>query len=111
MKKYEIWLANLTPSKGTEASKIKPVIIIQTNFLNDINHKSTIILPITSNLSTKENVLRVKLNLPLEKLTKTSEIMVDQFRAIDNKRFIEKLAYLPTILQKELNQKIADILN
>lgn len=111
MKKYEIWLANLNPSKGTEASKIRPVIIIQTNFLNDIKHKSTIILPITSNLTTKENVLRVKLNFPLEKLTKPSEIMVDQFRAIDNNRFIEKLADLPKELQKDLNQKIIDILN
>ncbi len=111
MKKYEIWLANLNPGKGTEASKIRPVIIIQTNFLNDIKHASTIILPITSNLTAKENVLRVKLNFPLGKLTKSCEIMVDQFRAIDNKMLIEKLANLPKDLQNELNQKIVDILN
>ena len=111
MKKYEIWLANLNPSKGTEASKIRPVIIIQTNFLNGIGHNSMIILPITTKLSPKENILRLKLNLPLGKLEKDSEIMVDQFRAIDNLRFIEKLAELPTELHSDLNQKIFDILN
>lgn len=111
MKKYDIWLANLNPYKGTEAGKIRPVIIIQTNFLNDINHGSTIVLPITTNLSAKENILRVKLRPPLGNLKFESEIMIDQIRAIDNKRMLEKIAELPIDLQENLNQKIFDILN
>jgi mRNA interferase MazF len=111
MKKYEIWLANLNPNKGTEAGKLRPVIIIQTNFLNDVNHSSTIIFPITTNLSEKENILRVKLKIPLGKLKSDCEIMLDQIRAIENTRFIEKIADLPLNLQSELNQKKFDVLN
>lgn len=111
MKKYEIWLANLNPSKGTEAGKVRPIIVVQTNFLNEINHGSTIVLPITTRLSAKENILRVKLTLPLGKLQNECEIMIDQIRAIDNKRFIEKIADLPHDLKASLNQKLLDILN
>jgi hypothetical protein len=37
--------------------------------------------------------------------------MLDQIVAIDNTRFIEKIADLPLNLQSELNQKKFDVLN
>ncbi len=46
MKQFEIWLADLNPTIGTEAGKTRPVLIIQTNLLNEIPHPSTIIIPI-----------------------------------------------------------------
>jgi len=40
---FEIWLADLNPNIGTEAGKTRPVLVIQTNLLNQIEHPSTII--------------------------------------------------------------------
>ena len=37
-KKSEIYLARLNPRKGNEIGKIRPVLIYQTDMLNDIGH-------------------------------------------------------------------------
>jgi len=41
IKQYEIWIADLNPQIGTEAGKTRPVIILQTNLLNKIDHPFT----------------------------------------------------------------------
>ncbi|MFN5009376.1 MAG: type II toxin-antitoxin system PemK/MazF family toxin, partial [Bacteroidota bacterium] len=50
MKQYEIWLANMNPSKGTEVGKVRPVVIVQTDLLNDF-HPSLIVCPLTTNVN------------------------------------------------------------
>jgi mRNA interferase MazF len=91
IKQYDIWLADLNPSRGTEPGKNRPVVIIQTNLLNDI-HSSTIVCPITTNIHTEVYLLRV--HLKKRQLDKLSDVLVDQIRAIDNKRFIKKVGQL-----------------
>jgi mRNA interferase MazF len=99
IKQYDIWLADLNPSKGTEPGKTRPVVIIQTDLLND-THLSTIVCPITTNIQTDINLLRV--HLKKGQLDKLSDVLVDQIRAIDNNRFIKKVGYL----NKEQIQKL-----
>ena len=91
IKQYDIWLANLNPSKGTEPGKTRPVVIIQTDLLNE-THLSTIICPITTNVNKEIELLRV--HLGAGQLVNISDILVDQIRAIDNKRLIRKLGRL-----------------
>jgi mRNA interferase MazF len=99
IKQYDIWLADLNPSKGTEPGKTRPVVIIQTDLLND-THLSTIVCPITTNIQTDINLLRV--HLKKGQIDKLSDVLVDQIRAIDNNRFIKKVGYL----NKEQIQKL-----
>ena len=91
IKQYEIWLANLDPKIGTEPRKTRPVVIIQTDLLNDF-HPSTIVCPVTSNVKKDIKILRI--HLKKGKLDKPSDILIDQIRSIDNKRFIKKLGIL-----------------
>jgi mRNA interferase MazF len=91
IKQYDIWLANLNPSKGTEPGKTRPVVIIQTDLLNE-THLSTVICPITTNVNKEIELLRV--HLKAGQLDNISDILVDQIRAIDNKRLIKKLGEL-----------------
>jgi len=86
LKKGEIWLANLHPSKGTESGKTRPVLILQDQALLDVSHPSTLIVPLTTNLVEDANPLRVRINAQ-DKLEKNSDLLIDQVRAIDNKRF------------------------
>lgn len=87
-KRGEIWLANLNPGKGTEPGKIRPVLIIQCQELLDVNHPSTLIIPLTTNLVDDAMPLRLR-KTASEKLAKDSDLLVDQVRAIDNKRLVE----------------------
>lgn len=91
IKQYDIWLANLNPGKGTESGKIRPVVIIQTDLLNE-SHLSALICPITTNVIKEIELLRV--HLKAGQLDKLSDVLVDQIRAIDNKRLIKKLGQL-----------------
>lgn len=91
IKQYEIWLADLNPAKGTEPGKTRPVVIVQSNLLNDI-HPSSIICPITSKVNEEIQLLRV--HLKKNQLDKPSDVLVDQLRAIDNKRLLQKLGKL-----------------
>ncbi len=91
IKQFDIWIANLNLQKGTEPGKVSPVLIVQSDFLNDINHPSTLICPISTNIIKESNLLRILLEKHNSKLKKDSVILLDQIRAIDNKRFVEKI--------------------
>lgn len=88
---YDIWLADLNPTIGTEPANTRPVVIIQTDLVND-THLSTIICPVTTNVKPEIELLRV--HLRKDQLQKLSDILVDQIRSIDNKRLIKKLGKL-----------------
>jgi len=107
IEQYDIWLANLNPSKGTEPGKTRPVVVIQTNLLNEV-HPSNIISPITTNVQPQIDILRIHLK---KQLDQPSDVLVDQIRAIDNKRFIQKLGKLSQEQIKKLKQNLAIVLD
>jgi mRNA interferase MazF len=108
IKQYEIWLANLNPSKGTEPGKIRPVIVIQTNLLNGV-HPSTVVCPVTSNVIPNAQLLRVRLDKGQTDVV--SDVLVDQIRAIDNKRFIQRIGRLNDVQIHVLKQNLMIVLD
>ena len=90
IKQFEIWIADLNPRIGTEAGKIRPVIIVQTDLLNK-EHPSTIVCPITTNVKHDSEILRVHLKKLKFGLKEDCDIMIDQVRAIDSKRLMKKV--------------------
>jgi mRNA interferase MazF len=84
----EIWLADLSPKSGTELSKTRPVLIMQNQVLLDVEHPSTIIIPLTTQLIEEAQPLRIRIPA-VNKLEKDSDLLIDQIRAIDNKRLIK----------------------
>lgn len=110
IKQFEIWIADLNPTIGTETGKIRPVVIIQTDLLNSF-HPSTIICPITTNVQKEAGILRVHLKKGMAKLKEDYDILIDQLRAIDNKRLQSKLGTLPLEIEEQLKQNLLIILD
>ena len=108
IKQFEIWLADLNPSRGTEPGKTRPVVIVQTDLLNEV-HLSTLICPVTTNVKPEINLLRVHLNKG--QLDKLSDILVDQIRAIDNQRLIKRLGKLTKEQQNKLKANIKIVMD
>jgi len=106
IKQYEIWIADLNPQIGTELGKTRPVLVIQTNLLNKIPHPSTIICPITTNVEKDADILRVHLKKGMANLNENCDIMIDQIRAIDNPRLINKIGDLPSALIDKVKENI-----
>jgi mRNA interferase MazF len=107
IKQYEIWIADLNPQIGTEPGKTRPVLVIQTNLLNKIPHPSTIIFPITTKVEKEADILRVHLKKGMANMHENCDIMIDQIRAIDNKRLVKKVGDLPFDLIQKVKENIA----
>ena len=108
---YEIWIADLNPQIGTEAGKTRPVLVVQTNLLNKIPHPSTIVCPITTNIQKESDILRVHLKKGMANLNENCDVMMDQIRAIDNKRLLKKVGNLPVDLINKIKENLAIVID
>ena len=108
IQQYDIWLADLNPGRGTEPGKTRPVVIVQTDLLNDV-HLSTLICPITTNVKNEIELLRV--HLKKGQLDELSDILVDQLRAVDNSRLIKKLGQLTGEQKAKLKANLRIVLD
>ncbi len=100
-----LYLAALDPRFGTEPGKLRPVLVIQTDLLNEAGHPSTWILPCTTRC-VGENLIRVVLPSGVAGNRDDCEVMIDQSRAIDNRRFKRALRPLPPPILREVKHKL-----
>lgn len=110
VRKFEIWLANLEPGFGTEAGKTRPVLIVQTDLLNKV-HPSTLVCPITTNIKPESKILRVHLGEESTNLEKDCDVMIDQLRAIDNRRLLKKIGQAPKELGEQLKTSLRIVMD
>jgi len=106
-----IYLAKLYPTKGYEPGKTKPVLVVQTDMLNQVGHTTIIVVPLTTQLIEDAYPLRYRID-KRQKLEKTSDLLCDQIRAVDINRLLpEKLASLSKGEMLEIEQRIELILD
>ena len=104
-------MAKLYPSKGHEPGKTRPVLVLQTNMLNDIGHTTVIVVPLTTQLIDNVYPLRFRIT-KRDDLRENSELLCDQIRAIDINRLLpEKLALLSRQEMFEVEEQIKLILD
>lgn len=111
VKQFEIWIADLNPQIGTEAGKTRPVLIVQTDLLNKIPHPSTIICPITTQVSKESRILRVHLDRGVANVKEECDILIDQLRAIDHKRLVSRVGKLPEETAEKVKENILIVLD
>ena len=111
IKQFEIWVADLNPQIGKEPGKTRPVVVVQTNLLNKIPHPSTIVCPITTNIKKDSDILRIHLKKGIANLNQDCDIMIDQIRAIDNKRLLNKVGDLPGNLISLVKENIMIVID
>jgi len=111
IKKWHVYLADLNPRFGTEAGKLRPVVVIQTDLLNEAGHPSALICPLTTRVSPKAKLLRIHLKKGETGLHELSDILIDQIRAVDNRRFRKKLGALRKENQFRLTESLKIILD
>lgn len=106
----EVWLANLNPGRGTEPGKIRPVLLLQNQALLDAGHPSTLVIPLTTNLIDDAEPLRLRIAAEYG-LNKDSDLLVDQLRAIDNRRLMDgPLLQLDEASLQQVYRAVAEVL-
>lgn len=94
LKQYQIVLANLVPTVGSEIKKTRPCVIISPNEMNKYL-QTIVVAPMTSSSKPYPTRIEVKHN-------KTKGwIVLDQIRTIDRQRIIKIFG---TLVDKEINQ-------
>ena len=102
-KRYEIYFADLNPSIGSEINKIRPVVIISENTMN--NYLETVVVcPLTSKLHQKWRT-----RLQIHCAGKEAEIAIDQIRTISKKRLKQKIDQLSTSQASQLRRIITEM--
>lgn len=78
---------------GRKSEKIRPAVVVSNN-VNNRYSPIVSIAPITSNV-TKVYAFEVEIPAGVSGLTKTSKIMINQTRAVDSSRLVERIGKLP----------------
>jgi mRNA interferase MazF len=111
LERGEIWLANLNPRRGTEPGKSRPVLVIQAQALLDAGHPSTLVIPLTTSLVDEAEPLRIRVSAR-GRLARDSDLLIDQLRAIDNKRLLEgPLTRLDSDSMRSIEHALLEVLD
>ena len=85
IRRGEIWIANLNPSRGREIGKIRPVLIVQADELIDADTPMVVVLPLTTHVYPEFRLWRVTVPAR-DRLKDACQVVVNQPRALDRTR-------------------------
>ena len=85
-------------------------LLVQAQALLDAGHPSTLVVPLTTTLLDDAEPLRVRVPAS-QRLRRPSDLLVDQLRAIDNRRLIKgPLTRLPRPLMARVDEAVREVL-
>lgn len=92
--RFEVWWVNLELTKGSEIRKTRPCVIISPDELAAL--KTIIVAPMTS------QGFEFPSRISCEFDGKQALILLDQMRAVDKNRLLEKMGILEASIQKKV---------
>lgn len=108
MKQGEIWYADLNPTKGSEQSGLRPVVVVSGNLLNQ-HLNVVIVVPLTTKVKgykgnpvlkpSKENGLKTE-----------SEMLVFHIRSVSKERLVRRLGAIEQQAIIQVVKTLNDIL-
>ena len=84
--RFEIWLVQLDPTQGSEIKKTRPCVILSPDEMSSL--KTAIVAPMTSKGFTYPTRIQYTFQ------GKKGLILLDQMRAVDKSRLVQKLGEL-----------------
>ena len=110
-RRWHVYVVDLEPRVGTKPGKQRPCVAIQPNEFADGGLRSTVVLPLTTNLVEDAFPLRVRIHAGACGLTRDSDVLVDQILAWDNDLFRTDLGPLPEALQDNVRRALIEFLD
>ena len=90
IKRGDIWLANLNPTRGSEQAGTRPVLIFQNDAINQFT-TTILTIPLTTNLHRALLPSCIKISKGEGGLTSDSVALCHQLRVLDKTRLLRKL--------------------
>ena len=95
---------------GSEPAYRRPAVIIQDDKYNDSAMRTTIVIPLTTNLRLADFPRNYYLPAEMSALKKDSVVVIPQITVIDKLRLIEKVSALPNDILFEIADNIKLVL-
>ena len=105
IKRGDLFWVNLNPTRGSEQSGRRPVLVIQNDIGNELA-PTVIIAPVTTKGFTKEYPTNVHIPKGAAGLKSDSTILLSQIRTIDKSRLEKKIGHLPESYLKKVDGAI-----
>ncbi len=109
MSRGEVWRADLAPTRGTEQSGVRPVLIVQTDRANP-HSPHTIVVPFTTRIRQKLLPSHVLIPAGEGGLAQDSVALSEQIRVMDHTRLIARLGTLSGQRMQEIGDALKAIL-
>ncbi len=101
--RYGIYRADLNPTRGSEINKVRPVIIVSLDVLNQAL-ETVVVCPLTTKLHPG---WRSRMQIKCQ--GKNAEIALDQIRTISKSRLRSKMGHITPREAKELRRLISEM--
>ena len=88
MLRGEIWVGNLNPNRGAGIGKVRPVLILQADFLTAQGEPTVIVLPLTTQVRPAKEPLRVTIRAR-DRLRHDCQVVTEQPRTMDRARIAD----------------------
>ena len=108
MRQGEIWYADLSPTKGSEQSGFRPVVIVSGNLLNE-QLKVVIVCPLTMKLKGYKGHPILEPSRQ-NRLTEPSEVLVFHIRSVSKDRLVRKIGVISKEEVTTIQTTVKDIL-
>ncbi|MEO5802877.1 MAG: type II toxin-antitoxin system PemK/MazF family toxin [Verrucomicrobiota bacterium] len=101
----EIWWINLDPAVGREIKKRRPCVVISANEINRFR-STPVIIPLSSSPESAPPII-----LPIPSAGKDSVAVIDQIRAVDKSRFVNRSGAVSTQDLRAIEQAVKQVLH
>ena len=102
MRRFDVYLVTLDPTRGSEIRKTRPCLVVSPDDMN--HHLSTVIVaPMTTTL--RGYPTRVTIGFA----GKEGEIALDQIRTVDKTRLVRRLGEIAEAQAREVTDRLGDM--
>ena len=101
IKRFDVWLVDLNPTKGREINKTRPCIVVSPNEMSALS--TALMAPMTT--KGFEYPCRIECKFKGKK----GLILLDQIRAVDKSRLIKKVGTISSKTQLELCSRLQEM--
>ncbi|MET9318998.1 type II toxin-antitoxin system PemK/MazF family toxin [Streptomyces sp. NPDC003038] len=106
MRRGDIYMVDLEPARGSEASKVRPAVIVSSNPANESvsrNGRGVVtVVPLTSNI-TRVLTFQVFLRGDETRLPKDSKVQCEQVRSVAPERILQRVGVVPRQRMAEID--------
>lgn len=101
IQRFDIWLVQLDPTKGSEIKKTRPCVVVSPNEMSPL--KTVIVAPMTS------KGFSFPSRVPCTFQSKKGMVILDQLRSVDKTRLVQKLGIISDSVQVNITNCLQEM--